>query len=276
MDALPIDELRRLRDEEPEALHRHLLETRRGFLFGVEDHRDEPEAWGGEVRVVINRNVVLHFVPRFNAAMSDKAELPQFTVFPDADRSDKVEETGLRVDDELVRGVIFWVDPTEYDELLRGVVDVLERYEDWPAIPDTYFLDGPLVPFLERVVLEHPTIVAEREYDFRRGLVGGGPAPAAAADEVEPAPDREAWEQAGATYAFGDEDEEEEDEDEGGAEDDEEEGLDDEDDAPMDEEELARELAGGGGDEAGDDEPDDDDDDDEPRGEHFRTTWGRT
>lgn len=270
MDALTLDELRRLRDEEPEALKRHLVEVRRGFLFGLEDHRAEPEAWGGEVRVVINRNVVLHFVPRLNAAMTDRTELPQFTVFPDADRSDKVEDTGLRLDDgDVVRGVIFWVDPTEYDELLRDAVEILERYEDWPVIPDTYFLDGPLVRFLDRVVLEHPTIVAEREYDFRWGLVGAPQPAAEEEDEDEPAPDAEEWEQAGATYAFGDEDE---DEDEAAADEGDDDGEPAEDDEPMDEDELARELAEG---DAPIVEDGDEPDDDEPRGEHFRTAWGR-
>ena len=35
----------------------------------AKDHRSEPEEWGGEFRVLVNRNIELHFVRRWNAAM---------------------------------------------------------------------------------------------------------------------------------------------------------------------------------------------------------------
>jgi hypothetical protein len=182
---LSLDELRTLREDNPQGLFRHLAEVQRGFLFGVEDHREDEARWGGEVRVVINRNVELHFVPGFDDEMPTRAELPQFSVLPDEDRADTVEDTTLVLDDgDEVKGAIFWVDPTEYDVLVGAATRALERYEDWDLIPDTYFLDSPLVQFVDRVVLEHSAVRLEREYDFRRGLVGGPPP----SDELEDEP----------------------------------------------------------------------------------------
>jgi len=43
------------------------------------------------------------------------------------------------------------------------------------VIPDTYFLETELVQLITTRVLEHDTVKAERQYDFRRGLVGGEP-----------------------------------------------------------------------------------------------------
>lgn len=189
-DTLTLDEMRTLRQDNPQGLFRHLADVQRAFLFGVEDHRDDDEGderWGGEVRVVVNRNVEVHFVPTFNEAMRSRAELPQFCVFPSEERADGIDETSVVLDDgEEIKGAIFYVDPTEYDVLVGAATQVVERYEDWDAIPDTYFLDSPLVQFLERVVLEHDSVRAEREYDFRRGLVGG--APPSQELEDEPAP----------------------------------------------------------------------------------------
>lgn len=234
-DALTIEELRLLRAKDPAALHAHLMETRRAFLFGLEDHRHDPEGWGGEVRVVINRNVVVHFVPRLNSAMTTPVEFPQFTVVPSEERSDSIDDTVLKLDEgEEVQGATFYVDPTEYDALLGDADRILERYAEWEVIPDTYFLDGPLVQFITRTVLEHSAVRAEREYDFRRGFVGGEGPPALEVEEVEPAPDLEAWEQAGPAYTL--------------------------------DEELAEEEA-----EEGDDVDDDDEPDEDGRGGHFRT-----
>lgn len=190
-DTLTLDEMRTLRQDNPQGLFRHLADVQRAFLFGVEDHRDDDQGdddrWGGEVRVVVNRNVEVHFVPTFNEAMRSRGELPQFCVFPSEERADAVEETSVVLDDgEEIKGAIFYVDPTEYDVLVGAATEVVERYADWDAIPDTYFLDSPLVQFIDRVVLEHDLVRAEREYDFRRGLVGG--APPSQELEDEPAP----------------------------------------------------------------------------------------
>jgi hypothetical protein len=188
-DILDLTELQTLRTDNPQGLFKHLSEVQRSFLFGVEDHRDEASRWGGEVRVILNRNIELHFVPGFNEAMSAKGELPQFCVFPDEARADTVEDTSLLLEEEgeEIKGAIFYVDPTEYDVMVGAATEVVERYATWDLIPDTYFLDTPLIQFIERVVLEHTAIKAEREYDFRRGLVGGAP-PDAEALEDEPVP----------------------------------------------------------------------------------------
>jgi hypothetical protein len=188
-DALSLPELRTLRQDNPQRLFRHLADVQRSFLFGIEDHREEDERWGGEVRVIVNKNVELHFVPCFNESMRTKEELPQFCVFPSEERADSVEDTSLRLeeDDETIEGAIFYVDPTEYDVLLGAAIEVLEHYEDWDVIPDTYFLESPLVQFIDRTVLEHTAVRAEREYDFRRGLVGGAPPPQEELED-EPAP----------------------------------------------------------------------------------------
>lgn len=189
-DTLTLDEMRALRQDNPQGLFRHLATVQRAFLFGVEDHREDDagdERWGGEVRVVVNRNVEVHFVPALNEAMRTMGELPQFCVFPSEERADAIEETSVLLDDgDEVKGAIFYVDPTEYDVLVGAATRVVERYEDWDAIPDTYFLDSPLVQFLDRIVLEHDAVRAEREFDFRRGLVGGAPPSQDLEDEPPP------------------------------------------------------------------------------------------
>jgi hypothetical protein len=178
-EILSLDELRDLRRTSPQRLFNYLLEIEREFIFGVEDHREEDlEGWGGELRVVINRNVVVHFVPRLNEAMTCTEELPQFTVLPDERRADSCLETSLVLEEEVVKGVIFYVDPQDYDGLVADALRVVERYEDWDLLPDSYFLGTELISFLNRVVLDHSVVRTEREFDFRQGLVGGeGPPP---------------------------------------------------------------------------------------------------
>ncbi len=206
-DVLELPALRALRRDAPAQLFRHLDELRRSFLFGVEDHRDDeaPEAWGGAVRVTLNRNVVLHFVRGLGPGMPTEDDLPQFAVLPDEDRADSAVERELEVEGETFKGVTFYVDPNEWDQLVGHAIAAHERYEDWEAIPDVWFADGPLVPFVTSVVFEHPVVRAEREYDFRRGLVGGkGPPDDLDEEEDEAGP-----------ITFADEDEEEEEEEDG-------------------------------------------------------------
>lgn len=181
-EVLSASELRELRQSNPEALFRHLTNVRQQFLFGVEDHRVEPEdepEWGGDLRVLLNRNLMLHLVHGFTEAMPTPDTLPQFCVMPDAARADSTGETVTVLDDgERIRGVVFYVDPEEYDVLARDAVRIAEEYVDWDLIPDSYYLDSELVRFVIRVVLEDATVAAERKYDFRLGLVGGsGPPP---------------------------------------------------------------------------------------------------
>lgn len=207
-DVLELPTLRALRRDAPAQLFRHLDELRRSFLFGVEDRRDDedPEPWGGVVRVTLNQNVVLHFVRGLGPGMPTEDDLPQFAVLPDEDRADAAVEREVEVDGETFKGVTFYVDPNEWDQLVGHALAAHERYEDWEAIPDVWFADGPLVPFVTSVVFEHPVVRAEREYDFRRGLVGGKGPPDDLEEEEDAAP-----------VKFTDED----DEDEEGGEDDE-------------------------------------------------------
>lgn len=178
-EVLSQDDLSALRRNNPQALFRHLQQVSRAFLFGIEDHREEDEAWGGEVCLLINRNVVLHFVPGFNDAMTTPAELPQFCVMPDRERVDEARVTETQLDDgERVRGVVFTVDPYDYDALVGEAVRIAEEYPAWDLIPDTYYLDTELVRFVGRTVLEHPVVQAEHRYDFRLGMVGGEGPPA--------------------------------------------------------------------------------------------------
>lgn len=174
-DVLTRDEIRSLRLSAPSRLFRHLSQVEREFLFGVAARRKHEEEWGGEFEVMINRNLTLHFVPRFNEAMTRLEELPQFTVFPSTVTPDTARETELVLDDdgEKIQGVVFYVDPADYGQMCEELAEVEARYRDVDIVPDTYFLDTQLVEFLTRVVLEHPTVRIEREYDFRRGLVGG-------------------------------------------------------------------------------------------------------
>ena len=125
------DELRVLRRDNPQALFRHLTQIRQRFLFGAEDHRDDEE-WGGECRVMLNRNIVLHFVRGYTEHMSSRAELPQFCVMATDDRPDTVEETRTAVDAELeVKGALFYVDYDDYEVLIREAVEIAERCLDF-------------------------------------------------------------------------------------------------------------------------------------------------
>lgn len=177
MEPLTRDEIRSLRHSAPERLFRHLSQVEREFLFGVAARRQDPQEWGGEWEVTINRNLVLHFVPGFNRAMTGVDELPQFCVFPSEDCPGTSEETEQEIDDEgeTVAGVVFWVEPGDYAQMVEELAEIAERYGDVDIIPDTYFLETDLVDFLTRVVLEHPTVRVEREFDWKRGLVGGSP-----------------------------------------------------------------------------------------------------
>lgn len=177
---LRCEELMALRRDNPEKLMRHLDGVRRSFLFGVEDGTDREEGdWGGDFRVLINRNVTLHLLPNFRDGTATRDELPQFVVIPDEDRADTREEHTVPVDEEeRAPAVIFWVDPFDYDVLAREAQEIAAEYPGWDLIPDTYYLHTDLVKFVERVVFEDAVVRAEREYDFRMGVVGGvAPAP---------------------------------------------------------------------------------------------------
>jgi hypothetical protein len=173
---LSLAELRQLRRDQPQKLFKYLQEVERDFVFGVEDHREEDDEWGGEFRVLVNRNIELHLVPRFNAAMERADELPQYVVMPDSELAGTEDERVIVFDEqdgETVKGVTFYVEPDTYDRLLDELSEIVAKYDDFDVIPDTYFLDTELVALLNNRILEHETVKAERAYDFRRGLVGG-------------------------------------------------------------------------------------------------------
>ncbi len=172
---LSLTELRQLRRDEPRKLFAYLKQVERDFVFGVEDHREEADEWGGEFRVLINRNIELHLVPRFNSAMEKRDELPQYVIMSDTELAGTEDEREIVIDDdgETVKGVTFHVDPDAYDRIRDELAEIVGQYDDFDVIPDTYFLETELVQLLSRRVLEHEAIKEERAYDFRRGLVGG-------------------------------------------------------------------------------------------------------
>ena len=176
-DNLSLAELRKLRRDSPKQLFAYLQQVEREFVFGVEDHRDEEDEWGGEFRVLVNRNVELHFVPRFNKQMETTDELPQYAVVPDSELAGTDAERDIVIDaeGETVKAVVFYVEPETYGRLVDELSEIVERYEDWDVIPDTYFLETELVHLLATRVLEHAVVKEDRAYDFRRGLVGGEP-----------------------------------------------------------------------------------------------------
>ena len=184
-DVLSLAELRQLRRDSPTKLFAHLREVERDFVFGVEDHREEVDEWGGEYRVLVNRNIELHLVPRFNAQMEKVDELPQYVIMPDDELAGTDAERGITIDDEgeTVPAVVFYVEPDRYDRLVDELGEIVDRYDDFDVIPDTYFLETELVHMLTTRILEHEVVKKERAFDFRRGLVGGEAPPLPSDDD---------------------------------------------------------------------------------------------
>lgn len=165
------EETLRLKNEAPEELARRALEERSEFLFGVRDLREElGRSWGGELRVMINHNVVVHFVPRYNDEMRNLDELPQFAVFPDDEREgDDRTHTYEGVKDlDPFDGVVFYVSADRYCQLVRELGAVSDRYGDYPRLPDTLFGEAEFVRLLTTRVLEHRLVRQERSYDFSK------------------------------------------------------------------------------------------------------------
>jgi hypothetical protein len=165
------EEALRLKNEAPHELDRRALEEREDFLFGVHDLRASfGREWGGEFRVGVNMNVVLHFVPRLNAEMRVEAELPQFAVVPDDDRAgeDHAHPYEGWKDLEPFEGVIFYVSREQYDEIAEELATVAARYGDYARLPDTLYPGAAFVRLIATRVLEHPVVRAERQYDFSK------------------------------------------------------------------------------------------------------------
>ena len=165
------EEALRLKNDAPHELDRRALAERNEFLFGVGDHRAEQgREWGGELRALVNQNVVVHLVPRFNEEMRSLEELPQFTVFPDDEREGEDETHVYRgvKDLEDFEGVVFYVSQALYRALVRELGAVAGRYGDYPRLPDSLFAGTEFVGLLTRRILEHPLVQAERAYDFTK------------------------------------------------------------------------------------------------------------
>lgn len=165
------DEAQRLKRDAPRELDRRALEERRDFLFGVRDLRAKfGEEWGGEFRIFINQNVVLHLVPGFTDEMYGEAELPQFAVIPDDDRDgqDRTHTYEGFKDLDSFEGVIFYVSRDLYRALVDELADVAARYADYPRLPDMLYPESNFVRLIAERVLEHPVVRAEREYDFSK------------------------------------------------------------------------------------------------------------
>lgn len=165
------EEAVRLKNEAPAELGRRALAERNEFLFAVSDRRSAlGSEWGGEVRLLVNQNIVLHFVPSFNAEMRDLEELPQFVVFADDER-DGEDRThcfeGVK-DLDPFDGVVFYVNHALYGKLVRELVEAAERYGDFPLLPDSLFAGSSFVGLVTNRVLDHPAVRAEREYDFSK------------------------------------------------------------------------------------------------------------
>ena len=165
------EEAARLRREAPSEADRRALEEREDFLFAVKDMREDlGVAWGGEVRVLLNQNVVLHLVPRYNDEMRTIDELPQFCVFPDDDREgeDRTHTYAAVKDLEAFDGVVFYVSAESYRRIVAELVDAAARYGDWLRIPDTLYAGGEFVRAARERVLEHALVRAESRYDFSK------------------------------------------------------------------------------------------------------------
>src|SRR6185503_18804118 len=112
----------RLKNEAPDELARRALEERNEFLFGVRDARNEiGRTWGGEMRILVNQNVVLHLVPRYNDEMRTVDELPQFVIFPDDEQEgeDRTHQYEGVKDLEPFDGVVFYVSTEDYAQIMK-------------------------------------------------------------------------------------------------------------------------------------------------------------
>jgi hypothetical protein len=165
------DEAVRLKNEDPRELDRRALAEREDFLFGVRDLRESfGRDWGGEFRVFINQNVVLHFLPCYTEEMKTDAELPQFAVVADEGRAgrDVAHRYEGFKDLDPFDGVVFYVSPADYRQLVAELASICGRYDDYPRLPDTLFGETSLVKLVAGRVLEHPIVRAERAYDFSK------------------------------------------------------------------------------------------------------------
>ena len=186
-----LEELRALERQDPAGFLGHIRSMTRAFVLGIEDHRSERGlTWGGELRLVVNRNITIHLVSDFNAEMERPPELPQFTVFADDAQQgrDHLTEIPLEGETEPVRGVIFYLSEADWRSVRAEAATLADRYAGFDLIPDTWLEGGKLLPLLEDRILAHPRIEQERAYDFRRGILHGT-LPVEPPEEEAPEPD---------------------------------------------------------------------------------------
>jgi hypothetical protein len=167
------DELLRLAKQDPKELYRRIREETREFVFGAIDKREAfGEEWGGEFRVMINHNIVLHIIPNYNGEMRSKSELPQFCIFADDERDGVDEENLFEFEDDedlgSFLGIIFYVSLEEYRRISGELEAVIGIYKGFTTIPDTYFLETRFVRLVSERVLRHPVIQEERRFDFSK------------------------------------------------------------------------------------------------------------
>lgn len=170
MAGLTHDDALRMHAEAPGRLARLAVEESEAFAFEPRDMRGD-DGWGGEVRVCLNANIVLHFVPRFDEEMPSIDELPQFVVMPDDDNPDtceihRYEEVG---DLEAFDGVVFRVEPRDYDRMVAELTDLASAFGAGRfLLPDTLYGDTRFVRFVTERVLPHDLAQRERPYDFTK------------------------------------------------------------------------------------------------------------
>jgi len=165
------EEASALHKKAPGELARRALADREAFVFALRDMQQEGETgWGGEVRLCLNQNVVLHFVPRFDAEMPTIADLPQFAVMPDTERldEDKVHRYEGSPTLDAFDGVVFQVAPEQYEAMLEELHDVGARFTGRFLLADTVYGGARFVQLVTERVLAHPLVKAEREFDFRK------------------------------------------------------------------------------------------------------------
>jgi hypothetical protein len=168
---LTMEEARRLREDAPGDLRRRALADRRDFVFAVRDLRSAyGSEWGGELRVLINGNIVLHLARGYNDHMRTDEELPQFCIMraPDGSGTDRVHAYDGGEELGTFEGVLFLLEPADYDAVVDELCQVAREFDEHTWLPDTLFPEGRFVHLIRTRVLEHTLVRQEAPYDFSK------------------------------------------------------------------------------------------------------------
>ncbi|MFC1708131.1 hypothetical protein ACFL59_15150 [Planctomycetota bacterium] len=160
-----------LQRETPHELASRALSERDEFVFSVRDSRErEGVTWGGEFRLCINRNLVLHFTPGFNEEMRNLTELPQFAIMPDEERDGHDEVHMYEGTEELepFEGVIFWVGGQQYEGMVCEIMALAGAFEPRTLLPDVLCGNSHFVRFVTDRVLDNGVVRKERKFDFTK------------------------------------------------------------------------------------------------------------